>query len=120
MLPNNYRALLALKAGNAQDPDKGVFDLITLMVDKNTSSKLQYGIDRIKEKNGKDGDSDGDGDGDLNKAKEGPAGQWFRGQGEHRTYNISLDGSKGFVVNGVVGAITKNEGKDALGTSATL
>lgn len=120
MLPNNYRALLALKAGNAQDPDKGVFDLITLMVDKNTSSKLQYGIDRIKEKNGKDGDGDEDGDGDLSKAKEGPAGQWFRGQGEHRTYNISLDGSKGFVVNGVVGAITKNEGKDALGTSATL
>lgn len=120
LLPKNYRSMLALKAGNAQNPDKGVFDLITIMIDKNTSNKLQYSIDKINEKNGKKGEGDGDDDG-TDKVKEGPDGQWFRGIGEQQAYNISLDGSQGFIVKGVVGAITKDpEGKQILGNSASL
>lgn len=121
LLPKNYRSLLALKAGNAQNPDKGVFDLITIMIDKNTSNKLQYSINKINEKNGKKGDSDSDSDESLDKAKEGPEGQWFRGIGEQKSFNLSLDGTQGFVVKGVVGAITKDsEGKQALGPNASL
>jgi hypothetical protein len=120
LLPKNYRSMLALKAGNAQNPDKGVFDLITIMIDKNTSNKLQYSIDKINEKNGKKGEGDEDDDG-TDKVKEGPDGQWFRGIGEQQAYNISLDGSQGFIVKGVVGAITKDpEGKQTLGNSASL
>lgn len=119
LLPKNYRSLLALNAGNAQNPDKGVFDLITIMIDKNTSNKLQYSIDKISEKNGNKKGDGSDEDDSLDKVKEGPEGQWFRGVGEQKSFNLSLDGSQGFVVKGVVGAITKND-KQPLGSNASL
>ena len=99
MMPTNYKSLLAIKSGNAENPDKGVFDLITLMIDKNSSNKIQYQID--KEKEGKDstGESSSD-EGSSDKIKSSSVEQWFRGMGEQKQFNISLDGSQGFIVKG--------------------
>lgn len=117
MMPQNYRSLLAVKSGNAENPDKGVFDLITLMVDKSANNKVGYQVDKVKEASKKDGDSDSEGS--LEKTKEGAAGQWFREQGEKTSFNLSLDGSQGFVVHGVVGGITDTSEKP-IGNNATL
>ena len=115
IMPQNYRSLLALKSGNAQNPDKGVFDLLTLMVDKSANNKLGYQIDKVKEGS----DKDGSGDSALDKTKEGAAGQWFREHGEKTSFNLSLDGSQGFIVHGVVGGITDPSEKP-IGNNATL
>lgn len=99
MMPTNYKSLLAIKSGNAENPDKGVFDLITLMIDKNSSNKIQYQID--KEKEGKDSTEESSSDGvSSDKIKSSSVEQWFRGMGEQKQFNISLDGSQGFVVKG--------------------
>ena len=92
MMPTNYKSLLAIKSGNAENPDKGVFDLITLMIDKNSSNKIQYQID--KEKEGKDSTEESSSDGvSSDKIKSSSVEQWFRGMGEQKQFNISLDGS---------------------------
>lgn len=99
MMPTNYKSLLAIKSGNAENPDKGVFDLITLMIDKNSSNKIQYQID--KEKEGKDSTEESSSDGvSSDKIKSSSVEQWFRGMGEQKQFNISLDGSQGFIVKG--------------------
>ena len=99
MMPTNYKSLLAIKSGNAENPDKGVFDLITLMIDKNSSNKIQYQID--KEKEGKDSTEESSSDGvSPDKIKSSSVEQWFRGMGEQKQFNISLDGSQGFIVKG--------------------
>ena len=99
MMPTNYKSLLAIKSGNAENPDKGVFDLITLMIDKNGSNKIQYQID--KEKEGKDSTEESSSDGvSSDKIKSSSVEQWFRGMGEQKQFNISLDGSQGFIVKG--------------------
>ena len=99
MMPTNYKSLLAIKSGNAENPDKGVFDLITLMIDKNSSNKIQYQID--KEKEGKDSTEESSSDGvSSDKIKSSSVEQWFRGMGEQKQFNISLDGSEGFIVKG--------------------
>lgn len=99
MMPTNYKSLLAIKSGNAENPDKGVFDLITLMIDKNSSNKIQYQID--KEKEGKDSTDESSSDGvSSDKIKSSSVEQWFRGMGEQKQFNISLDGSQGFIVKG--------------------
>lgn len=99
MMPTNYKSLLAIKSGNAENPDKGVFDLITLMIDKNSSNKIQYQID--KEKEGKDSTEESSSDGvSSDKIKSSSIEQWFRGMGEQKQFNISLDGSQGFIVKG--------------------
>lgn len=99
MMPTNYKSLLAIKSGNAENPDKGVFDLITLMIDKNSSNKIQYQID--KEKEGKDSTEESSSDEvSSDKIKSSSVEQWFRGMGEQKQFNISLDGSQGFVVKG--------------------
>ena len=99
MMPTNYKSLLAVKSGNADNPNKGVFDLITLMIDKNSSNKVTYQIDKEKEKEGKSSD-DGSSSGDGSGLKSGPVDQWIRGMGEQKSFNITLDGSQGFVVKG--------------------
>ena len=99
MMPTNYKSLLAIKSGNAENPDKGVFDLITLMIDKNSSNKIQYQTD--KEKEGKDSTEESSSDGvSSDKIKSSSVEQWFRGMGEQKQFNISLDGSQGFIVKG--------------------
>ena len=98
-MPTNYKSLLAIKSGNAENPNKGVFDLITLMIDKNSSNKIQYQID--KEKEGKDSTEESSSDGaSSDKIKSSSVEQWFRGMGEQKQFNISLDGSQGFIVKG--------------------
>ena len=99
MMPTNYKSLLAIKSGNAENPDKGVFDLITLMIDKNSSNKIQYQIDKEKEKNDSTDESSSDGV-SSDKIKSSSVEQWFRGMGEQKQFNISLDGSQGFIVKG--------------------
>lgn len=94
MMPTNYKSLLAVKSGNADNPNKGIFDLITLMIDKNNSNKVTYQID--KEKEGKDSNGENSSD----KIKSSSVEQWFRGMGEQKQFNISLDGSQGFIVKG--------------------
>ena len=99
MMPTNYKSLLAVKSGNADNPNKGIFDLITLMIDKNNSNKVTYQID--KEKEGKDSNGENSSDGvSSDKIKSSSVEQWFRGMGEQKQFNISLDGSQGFVVKG--------------------
>ena len=107
MMPTNYKSLLAIKSGNADNPNKGVFDLITLMIDKNSSNKVTYQIDKEKEKEG-ESNSDGSSSGDSSKIKSGPVDQWIRGMGEQKSFNITLDGSQGFVVKGNNMGISKN------------
>ena len=99
MMPTNYKSLLAIKSGNSEDPNKGVFDLITLMIDKNSSNKILYQTDKEKEKSGDSSDGSSDGV-SPDKLKSSSVEQWFRGMGEQKTFNISLDGSQGFVVKG--------------------
>ena len=99
MMPTNYKSLLAIKSGNADNPNKGVFDLITLMIDKNSSNKILYQTDKEKEKSGDSSDGSSDGV-SPDKLKSSSVEQWFRGMGEQKTFNISLDGSQGFVVKG--------------------
>lgn len=99
MMPTNYKSLLAVKSGNADNPNKGIFDLITLMIDKNNSNKVTYQID--KEKEGKDSNGENSSDGvSSDKIKSSSVEQWFRGMGEQKQFNISLDGSQGFIVKG--------------------
>ena len=99
MMPTNYKSLLAIKSGNAENPDKGVFDLITLMIDKNSSNKIQYQIDKEKEEKNSTEESSSDGV-SSDKIKSSSVEQWFRGMGEQKQFNISLDGSQGFIVKG--------------------
>ena len=99
MMPTNYKSLLAIKSGNAENPDKGVFDLITLMIDKNSSNKIQYQIDKEKEEKNSTDESSSDGV-SSDKIKSSSVEQWFRGMGEQKQFNISLDGSQGFIVKG--------------------
>ena len=99
MMPTNYKSLLAIKSGNSEDPNKGVFDLITLMIDKNSSNKILYQTDKEKEKSGDSSDGSSDGV-SPDKLKSSSVEQWFRGMGEQKQFNIALDGSQGFIVKG--------------------
>lgn len=116
MLPTNYRSLLAVKSGNAENPDKGVFDMLTLIMGSKTKTTLEFKIDDQTSKEGGSGDgSNGSGSGSKRKATAAEA--WLQGAGEQREFNISLgEGNLEFNVRGNTMNMTDTSGNN-LGTT---
>lgn len=112
MLPTNYRSLLAVKSGNAENPDKGVFDMLTLIMGSKTKTTLEFKID---DQTSKEGGSNGSGSGSKRKATAAEA--WLQGAGEQREFNISLgEGNLEFNVRGNTMNMTDTSGNN-LGTT---
>ena len=86
-LPNNARAILQLKAGNSENPDKGAMELIWNIISSKTSSSHTIESDYQKESGKSSGSSNSEGS--LNLDDMTVASQFLAGYGEREQFTMN-------------------------------
>lgn len=114
-LPTNARTLLEVKSGNAKNPQKGAFDLITKLVTSKSDSTVNLFQDLVT-----DIDKDGK---KVDKSKESElkvnsAGKFLMGAGYKNDYIINPETSHQYLVHSTSMPLTKSNGDYIPGNSS--
>ena len=110
-LPENQKTLLKLKSDGT---DKGLLATISLLVNKNLSSKFSFIPELQKESNSssKDGSSSSGGEEDFSKIKLGPEEQYYLGLGNKQDIPFQNGTQYAFTAhNAVSRSLTDQNGK---------
>lgn len=108
MLPENQKTLLKMKSDGTQ---KGLLATISLLVNKNLSSKFSFIPELQKESNSSSSSGSGEGE-DFSKIKLGPEEQYYLGLGNKDTLTFQNKTQYAFTVRNVVSrSLTDKNGK---------